>query len=221
MVDACIAAKVKRYFPSDFGNNTCEAAAKQVPLYAQKVEVQKYLDEATKQGGKGAGLSWTAIESGQFFDWGLESGWLDFNLLKREVTIYDSGDRRWSTSNIGLVGTAVAKVLLKPLDDESVKNKLLLVSSFTVSQNELLRLLEDVDAKQKKWKVIRMSSDEALKKAEDADAYNALRLRVLMLLYADGEDKKANFENDERWANDLLALEKENLRDIVSKLVNY
>ncbi len=51
------------------------AAADLVPLYADKAKVIDYLK--TKEG---TGLSWTAVHAGQFFDWGLESGWLDYHL---------------------------------------------------------------------------------------------------------------------------------------------
>jgi len=224
IVDAAVAAGVKRLIPSEFGNNTSEAAAAQVPLYARKAEAARYLDERAREGGErgeGKGLSWTAIHCGQFFDWGLESGWLNYDLSRREVTIYDSGDRRWSTSNIGTVGTAVVKVLSRPLDDAAIRNKHLLVSSFTVSQNEVLQLLEEVDREGKKWDVKRLSSEAALEDAKKADESEALKVRVLMLLYADGEDKGANFESDDRLANEVLGLEKEDLRSVIDKLVNY
>ena len=70
IVDACVAAGVRRYIPSEFGNDACEAAAQQVQLYAQKAEAGRYLAEATREGrdGKGKGLTWTTVHCGQFFD---------------------------------------------------------------------------------------------------------------------------------------------------------
>jgi len=217
IVDACIAAKVKRYIPSEFGNGTCEAAIEQVPLYIQKAEVARYLDEATRDRD---GLTWSSIDCGQFFDWGLKEQWLDFDLEKKEVTIYDSGDKRWSTTCIGTVGIAVAKVLAKPLDDENVRNKKLLISSFTTSQNEVLKMLEDQDKAARKWTVKKMTSIEALEKAKTASDSDALKLRILVLLYADAKDNGTEFEKDVRWANELLGLEKEDLRSVIEKILS-
>ena len=144
---------------------------------------------------------------------------MGYDLAKREVTIYDSGERRWSTTNIATVGIAVAKILSRPLDDPFLRNTHVLNSSFTVLQNEVLKLLEESD--EKRWNVNKVSSTEALKKAKTADESEALRLRVLMLLYADGDDKGANFEHDDRLANAVLGLEKEDLKSVVNRLVNF
>lgn len=171
----------------------------------------------SQEGEDEKGMEWTAIHCSQFFDWGLETGWLYFYPKKREVVIYDSGDRKWASTNIGTVGTAVARVLGRSLGDEAVANRDLLISSFTTSQNELLSLVEEIDGQ--KWNVKNISSKEALEKAKTVDEDEALQLQVLMLLYADGEDKGANFENDERLANGLLGLEKEDIREVVKRVL--
>ncbi|KAL2061511.1 hypothetical protein VTL71DRAFT_6888 [Oculimacula yallundae] len=212
MIDAAIEAGVKRFIPSEFGNNTCTAAADLVPMYADKAKVIAYLK--TKEN---SGLIWTAIHSGQFFDWGLDSGWLDFHIEEKAVTIYDSGDKQWSTTNIGTVATAVVMVLLKP---EETKNKPLFISSFTVSQNQVLSELEK--ATDSKWEVRRMTEKDALEKAkklENKDNSDGLKILVLMLLYADSTDRGANFEKDGLLANELLELPVENLSDVITRVV--
>lgn len=72
LVDAAIAAGVKRFIPSDFGLNTPNMAAveEHVPLlYARlkpKKMVLEYLEEKVKLHPE---FSWTAIGSGPYFDW--------------------------------------------------------------------------------------------------------------------------------------------------------
>ncbi|KAI1123573.1 hypothetical protein F5Y10DRAFT_285902 [Nemania abortiva] len=212
MIDAAIEAGVKRFIPSEYGNNTCAAAAELVPLYGDKAKVIAYLKEK-----ENTGLTWTAIHAGQFFDWGLESRWLDYHLDEKRVTIYDSGEKLWSTTNIKTVATAVAKVLLKP---DETKNKPLFIASFTVSQYQVLEALEEATGS--KWAVSRMTSEEALEKAnklDNKDHSDGLKLLILMLLYADGVDRGANFENDGLLCNELLDLPKENLIDVIDRVV--
>lgn len=212
MIDAAVHAGVKRFIPSEFGNNTCEAAADLVPMYADKAKVIAHLK--TKES---SGLTWTAIHSGQFFDWGVGSGWLDFQLEKKRVTIYDSGDKKWSTTNIETVGTAVVKVLLNP---EETKNMPVFVASFTVSQSQVLDALEKATGVA--WEVRKMSSAAALEKAkklEDREESASLKLRVLMLLYADDKDRGANFEKDGLLSNDLLGLPAEDLSETIARVV--
>lgn len=158
MIDAAVQAGVKRFIPSEYGNNTCTAAADLVPLYGDKAKVLAYLKTKESTG------FWTAIHTGQFFDWGLESGWLDYHLKEKRVTIYNSGDKLWSTTNIATVAAAVVKVLLKP---DETKNKPMFVASFAISQLQLLEELERADGTS--WEVQRMTSKAALEKAKKLD----------------------------------------------------
>ncbi|KAJ6007632.1 isoflavone reductase family protein [Penicillium herquei] len=211
MIDAAIQAGVKRFIPTEYGNNTCTAAAELVTLYEGKAKVATYLKSK-----ESTGLTWTAIHTGQFFDWGIESGWLDYHLEEKRVTIYDSGDKMWSTTNIGTAATAVAKVLLNP---EKTNNKALFVASFTVSQRQVLEALEKETGTA--WKVDTMSSADALKRAaelDDKDYSDGLKLLILMLLYADDTDRGANFEKF-GLSNELLGLPEESLTEVINRIV--
>jgi hypothetical protein len=212
MIDAAVQAGVKRFIPSEYGNNTCTAAADLVPLYVDKAKVVAY--RKTKES---TGLTWTAIHAGQFFDWGLESGWLDYHLEEKRVTIYDSGEKPWSTTNMGTVAAAVGTVLLKP---DETKNKPIFVASFTVSQLQVLEELEKATGV--KWDVQRMTEEAALQKArrlDNKDHSEGLKLLILMLLYADGTDRGANFEKDGLLCNKLLELPEENLSEVIVRVV--
>ncbi|KAK6829433.1 hypothetical protein PG987_010017 [Apiospora arundinis] len=212
MIDVAAKAGVKRFIPSEYGNNTCAVAAELVPLYAVKAKIMAHL-----RAKESAGLTWTAIHSGQFFDWGLESGWLNFDLAAKRTTIYDSGKKRWSTTNIGTVAAAVAKVLLKP---DETKNKPVFVSSFTVSQLQVLEELEKGTGS--KWEVKEMASEAALdkvRKMDNEDDPEGSKLRFLMLLYADGLDSCANFEEGGLSSNELLGLPEEDLSGVIARVV--
>ncbi|KAK0111947.1 hypothetical protein ONS96_001211 [Cadophora gregata f. sp. sojae] len=118
---------------------------------------------------------------------------------------------------MGTVATAVAKVLFKP---EETKNKPLFISSFTVSQNQVLGELEEATGS--KWEVRRMTEEAALEKArklDNKDHSDGLKLLILMLLYADSTDRGANFKKDGLLANELLGLPVENLSDVIARVV--
>lgn len=207
-----VQAGVRRFIPTEYGNNTCPAAAELVSLYGDKAKVIEYLKSK-----EGTGLSWTAIHTGQFFDWSLEDGWLDFHLKQERVVIYDSGSKPWSTTTIGTAAASVVKVLLKP---EETKNKPIFVASFTVSQRQVLDELEKATGS--KWEVQKMSSAEALKKAADMgneDYSEGLKLLILMLLYADDVDRGADFEKNGLLCNELLGLPAESLAEVVGQVV--
>lgn len=212
MIDAAIQAGVKRFIPSEYGNNTCPAAAELVSLYGDKAKVIDYLKAKEE-----TGLTWTAIHTGQFFDWGLEDGWLDYYLKEKRTLVYDSGDRPWSTTNIGTAAAAVAKVLLKP---DETKNKPIFVASFTVTQNQVLRQLEKATGSD--WQVDRITSEEAIRKAKDMDNRDysdGLKLLILTLMYADAPDRGGDFRKDGLLCNELLGLPEENLAETVGRIV--
>lgn len=67
IIDASIAAGVKRFIPSEFGINT-----RTVPdgglktILAGKIKVVEYLTEKAKENPS---FSWTGVSNGLFFDW--------------------------------------------------------------------------------------------------------------------------------------------------------
>lgn len=220
IIDAAVQAGVKRYIPSEYGNNTCAAAREMIPLYADKAKSFAHLQERQRQQeqqGQGQQLTWTAIHAGQFFDWGLEAGWLDFDIAARRATIYDSGRKPWSTATIGTASAAVVKTLLNP---EATRNKNLYVASFTVSQMDVLAELEKATGS--KWEVSHVTGKEALERAAklgNEDFSEGLKLLILMLLYAEDEDRGADFVKDGVLSNELIGLPGESLADVVARVV--
>lgn len=67
-----------------------------------------------------------------------------------------------------------------------------------------------------------MTSEAALEKAKklnNKDHSEGLKLLILMLLYADGADKGADFEKHGLLSNQLLELPKEDFREVIARVV--
>jgi hypothetical protein len=65
LIEAAIDAKVKRFFPSEYGvNNTNPAARKVSPVFESKGATIEYLKSK-----ESVGLSWTAVPTGLWLDW--------------------------------------------------------------------------------------------------------------------------------------------------------
>ncbi|MCJ1466174.1 hypothetical protein MMC07_004793 [Pseudocyphellaria aurata] len=102
VIDASIKAGVKRFIPSEFGSDTSEQViVDAVPINKAKQDVTQYL-----QSKEDTGLSWTGIINGSFFDWGITTGFLGFDLNARKVTIYDGGKASSPLTNLSTVGAA-------------------------------------------------------------------------------------------------------------------
>ena len=68
LVDAAIAAGVKRFVPSEFGTNNLDPRARKlVPVYDAKGRTLEYLKQ--KAGGSDEKLTWTSFACGSWLDW--------------------------------------------------------------------------------------------------------------------------------------------------------
>jgi len=161
-IDAAIAAGVKWFVPSEFGSNTAdERNLKIVPIFDDKRNVVEYLKSKESQG-----LSWTALITGMFFDWGLARGALEFHVSTKTARIWDGGDIPFSTTNLATIGKALAGLLTNPDALQASKNKYIYIASHTATQNEILAVLEKVTGE--KWTVEHIKSSEAVPKATKA-----------------------------------------------------
>ncbi|RSL53635.1 hypothetical protein CEP53_007685 [Fusarium sp. AF-6] len=131
-------------------------------------------------------------------------GYPDFNYNKEHisntsVTIFDSGDACFSPTSSNLVGKGVAAIMPKL---EETKNRYLAISSFTMSQNEILKILEEETGEE--WAQGHVSTD-ALEKIglEKLGQKNPLGVLDLMkaFQFQDGQDRALSEE-----ANDARAL---------------
>jgi hypothetical protein len=147
LIDAAIAAGVKRFIPSEFGSNN--PLARRLPVFADKVKVQDYLVQKVQERGNEE-FSYTCVYNSVFFDWGLKIGFL----LGKER--YDGGERKFSTTRLETIGKAVAGVLRHA---EETKNMHVFVHDAVVTQNQLAALSG------KKWEAGDVSTDVAEREA--------------------------------------------------------
>ncbi|KAJ5764968.1 hypothetical protein N7520_004527 [Penicillium odoratum] len=132
LVDAAVSAGVNRYIPSEYGCDTTHPNTAKLPVFGDKVAVQEHLKKANKD----SGLSYTFLITGPFLDWGLKVGFL-LNLSGPVASLYDGGERKFSTTTLADVGRGVAGIINHLPETE---NKTVYISSATVSQKQLLDL---------------------------------------------------------------------------------
>ena len=213
LADAAAQAGVKRFIPADFGScdSSSPMALELVPLYPAKKKVREYLQQLAGR----SGLSWTSLVCGHFFDYGLRSGLLRFDVKKRKARMFDGGEVRWSATTLETIATAVVRVLEK---EEETRNRMLYIQSFCVSQNEVLRALERV--KGGKWQVEDIKSEEYIEEvkkemAARPDSAEAVENMVSVVGIVD-----ANWEGKDDFANELLDLKGEDLDEVVRKALS-
>ena len=106
LIQAAANAHVKRFIPSEFGSNTLNEKNATLPVYKDKIAVQ----EALKKESVSNRLSYTVICAGPFLDWGLLVGFIP-TLKNKTVSLFDGGDRLFSTTSLATIGKAVVGVI--------------------------------------------------------------------------------------------------------------
>ncbi len=213
LADAAAQAGVRRFIPADFGS--CDSSSLRaldlMPLYRAKHNVRQHLQQLDSS----SSLSWTSLVCGHFFDYGLKSGLLQFDLNARKARIFDGGEIKWSATTIETIATAVVRVLQK---EDETRNRMLYIQSFCITQNEVLRSLEQVTGQD--WQVEHLDSEEYIREVKeeaDRDPNNAEATENLVSVVGIVD---ANWEGKHDFANSLLALEGGNLDQVIQTVVS-
>lgn len=144
---------------------------------------------------------------------GLDSGIMGWDIENLRATLYDSGEQEFNCTNIATVADAVVAVLARP---EATRNQNVYVSSFPLTQNQILESLERLSGK--KFQVIRASTKDLVAKGEEHLAqgqwFKAYIEVVSASCYAPWGFNQFG-ERAEKW-NAILELPKESLDDTLS-----
>ncbi|KAI0392737.1 NAD(P)-binding protein [Xylariaceae sp. FL0594] len=201
LIEAAAKAGVRRFIPSEFGSDTLHPRTSKLPVFADKVVVRQALE---KEAAKGTGyLTYTAIITGPFLDWGLKVGFLA-DAKGKSVTLYDGGERLFSTTTLATIGKAVAAVLRKP---EETANRALYVQDTALTARQLKAIAEKVTGGQS-WAAKEVSVEDDLLapawaelKKEKPDAGKFVVPFILTSIF--GEDYGSHFQ---KLDNELLGL---------------
>jgi hypothetical protein len=203
--------------------------------FANKPLMQGILTSERTEGGvaavEKAGLSWIYMSCNFWYEYSLAMGnsWYGFDITNKKVTFYDDGKTRINTSTWRQCGRAAAQLLsLKELpDDENDqsptlsqwRNKPLYISSFLVSQRDMLdslnRVLGSTDSD---WKIEYEPTDVRYKRGLDIlKAGNLLGFGMAMYSRAFYPNGDGNYEAKYGLANKALGLPEEDF-DEATKL---
>ncbi|KAH7397397.1 hypothetical protein BKA66DRAFT_454283 [Pyrenochaeta sp. MPI-SDFR-AT-0127] len=168
-------------------------------------------------------VSYVALVCGFWYEFSLALGeqWLGFVIKNRTVTMYDEGTRKINTSTWEQCGKAVAGLLSLPASKQKNKgptvqdwkNEGLYISSFLISQRDILNSLHRVlGTRDEDWKISYERVEERYKHGlEEMQSGNRLGFAKAMyarLFFPSGE---GDYETGHVLDNEKLGLPKESL----------
>lgn len=195
MIDAAIAAGVKRFIPSDFGSDISVPANQKVPFNAPKLDIHNYIVEKTKTHPN---FSYTFVTNGPFFDWCLQVG-IFGDLKNHTMTLWDGGNTKFSTTTLASVGKTVVGVFKNP---EPTKNRDLRVQDTAISLKEIMAIVKEADGKE--WTVKEGNTAEAFQagleefKKPQPNFEFAIMNQLYRIIFSDehGTDYSDKLDND-------------------------
>ena len=198
MVDASIAAGVKRFIPSEFGSDLANPKTRTFPIFGYKVSTIEYVEEKARAN---PGFTYTHIRNGAFLDWGIEHNFL-VDLKSGSPRIYDSGDQLFSSTSLATVGQAVVGVLSHA---DETKNRAVYVQDIAISQNRILAIARKV-APQLKHEPVHVDTDELLKELNEKTANGDYSMGTLYQFLAPSILKEGYGGLMEKTDNELLGI---------------
>lgn len=135
LIDAAVSAGVKRFIPSEWGMDNGDPMNQELsPVFKGKAEVADYLRSKESKN-----FSWTAIATGIWLDWALDTKFLGIDPVAHTVQYWEGGSHTPSHTTLAYAAQAVADVLKHP--DLGVNQRIFL-SPFQASQREIVTELE-------------------------------------------------------------------------------
>jgi nucleoside-diphosphate-sugar epimerase len=219
LIDAAVAAGVKRFIPSEFGANNLDPRARNVvPVYDIKGAMLEHLiAQAKASNGK---LTWTSICCGSWLDWALDpaksGNFLGIDVKARRATVWDSGNARFAVTTSGNAGLAVARAL-KYADQTA--DKQVFLADFVTTTREIIASLEKRTGE--KFEVEQKASAPAFKafrEKYDAGDFSATFPLLAMTFGAD-IDVGYDYEKEQEVWNSRLGLPEIELEEVVKEAV--
>lgn len=187
----------------------------------------------TKQAVKdveSSGADYIVLCCGFWYEWSLPGGenMLGFDMDSKKAVFFDDGNTRINSSTLTQCGRAVAALLALPVKKEAAdkpaledwKNKGLYISSFLVSQRDILDSLHrNMGTADSDWTIVHEGSKErtevALVELQKGDFSAFPRALYTRVFYPNGD---GDYETSRGLDNGTLGLEKEDL-DECTKIV--
>lgn len=216
LIDAAAAAKVPWILPNEFGGDPLDIEQGKDNFFsAGKAKYRQHIEELGKS-------SWIGIACGFWYEFSLAGGpyRYGFDFKEKSLTMFDEGETKICTSTWPQCGRAVAALLSLKLEPEGegnvslsthFKNKPAYISSFTVSQRDMLEsVLRVTGTEMKDWKITNVDVKERYRSGvEEFQKGNMLGYAKLLYARSFFPESSGDFSATKGLDNEVLGLPKE------------
>jgi uncharacterized protein YbjT (DUF2867 family) len=215
LFEAAIKVGIKRIIPSNFGGDLTNAKCQALPVFAPKVELERYIKEKTQ----GTETTYTFIYNNLFLNWDIEYGELFLvHPKQKKIELFDGGEHNVTTTPISMLAQGIVGVLKRP--DETA-NREIRIQGIAISKKKLLELAQKV-AGEEGWNVTDYKSEDVEKQAWTDLQTNAANFEPWVLGFLNAASWGKGYGNDftGNHDNELLGLKELTEEDVEELIKN-
>ncbi|KAF0327372.1 oxidoreductase [Colletotrichum asianum] len=195
LVDASVAAGVKRFLPSEFGSSTENPKAQSSPEF-----------------------TYNLLFCGPFLDWGLSTGMLA-DVKNKSAVLRDGGNVLFSASRLSAVGQAVVGILSHPVE---TANRSVYVKDLDVTQRQIISAAKEIDPSGS-WTI--QESQTAIEEQEALSGLKSGQVDIgviskFLFRAIFGEGYGGKFDKVDNELLGVEGLDANGLRDVVRSVLN-
>ena len=226
LIQAAADAKVPWVLPNEWGGDYLDPSVAKETLIGEG-------NNATREFVKSLGVSsYIGIVCGFWYEYSLSFSPVSygFDFKNKTVTFCNDGNTRMNTSTWDVCGRAVAKLMQLPITNDNgpsisdYKNGLVYISSFAVSQRDMLDSVHRVSGStDKDWTIKKQDAKErwgeGMEEMKTPEKYGRLGFAKTLYSRLWYPDEPALFEKRAKLANEMLGLPKEDLDECTKKAI--
>ncbi|KAH5349852.1 hypothetical protein HBI64_200380 [Parastagonospora nodorum] len=211
IIDALVAAGVKRFIPHEFGHDTLSQGIQaRIPKYAGRAKVLEHLQNNISPATPG--FDWIGIATGYILDASLIRGDMGFDMKWHSATIHGIGTEPFAASSLERVGQVVVQVVQHWSD---INSHYIYAAGIITSANEVLRAAERATGQE--WTVgnhdVQDGVREGMSRIQRGFPDAGLALLERSILYDEELNASAPFQSQS--SNGVLQLQPESVDTIV------
>jgi hypothetical protein len=145
----------------------------------------------------------------------IKSGFFGFDPKAHTATIWDSGDTKFSATNLLIIGLAVVRALAHLVE---TANRSVYISSFETSLNEILRAYKTATGVDE-GKITHVKSDEQIISGMEVKTGSMMAMGKLALASIVKPGIEGDFAEEGLLDNELLGLPRENVEETVARVL--
>lgn len=171
LVDAAIAAGVRRFIPSEFSHSPSNAKARALSLWIGKNLVYQHITKLADEGK----ITFTSISNGGFVEFVLKTGMVGIDLTAKTVRLMNDGNVKFPWTSLPAIGEAIANALV---NHEETKNQSYCIYSFLKSQQEVVELAKRAIGSEG-WQTSTVDVNQAFEQAMGKVKLGAIDMEVI------------------------------------------